>query len=82
MYINYIILPLLLPLLSYILYKADAQGFVNFPAGNEKSTPGSIVSTDGKEIEVDLVMQGATPTRVSEPETILNNYVGVSTCCR
>jgi len=65
MYINYIILPLLLPLLSYILYKADAQGFVDFPTGTEIDAD-TIVSTDGKEIEVELQMTGATPKRVSE----------------
>ena len=72
MYVNYTFLRLLLPFLCITVYNADAQGFINFPAGNTISPPGgTIVSTDGNEIEVDLVMNGATTTKVSEI-TIIN----------
>jgi len=49
-----------------MVFNADSQGFVNFPNGTEiNSPPGSVVSTNGKEIKVFLGMTGATPTRVS-----------------
>jgi len=70
MYANYTILWLLLPFLCITVYKADAQGFVDFPAGDlVDPQPNPTITTE--EHEVALAMSGATPTRVSATHAVI-----------